>query len=157
MLLFPTVSDLTCYLHSLIAEHMLHAGTVLVAGQCPDLMEFLWFSQGSDVVVKKEKHTRPTLQQKICRIGENKHFGERSLGEGRRGIILNRVSGQTFLWMWHLGGGLKKFSPWRENSMHPCSEVGEGLWKSEEERMNGVEGGEEVMGAVISWAVETSM
>ena len=64
MLLFPTVSDLTCYLHSLIAEHMLHAGTVLVAGQCPDLMEFLWFSQGSDVVVKKRKthKTYPTAK-----------------------------------------------------------------------------------------------
>lgn len=64
MLLFPTISHLTCYLHSLIAEHMLHAGTVLAAGQCPALMEFLCFSQGSDVVVKKEKHTSPTLQQK---------------------------------------------------------------------------------------------
>lgn len=58
MSLFPTIFDLTCYLHSLIAEHMLHAGTVLVAGQCPSLREFLCFSQGSDVVVKKPPQTQ---------------------------------------------------------------------------------------------------
>lgn len=54
MSLFHTIFDLTCYLHSLIAEHMLDAGTVPVAGQWPALMEFLYFSQGSDVVVKKK-------------------------------------------------------------------------------------------------------
>lgn len=53
MSLFPTIFDLTCYLHSLISEHMLDAGTVLVAGKWPALIEFLYFSQGSDVVIKK--------------------------------------------------------------------------------------------------------
>lgn len=55
MSLFPTIFDLTCYLHSLISEHMLDAGTVLVAGKWPALIEFLYFSQGSDVVIKKIK------------------------------------------------------------------------------------------------------
>ena len=40
--------------------------------------------------------------------------------------------------------------------MYKGSEVGEDLWKNEKERISGVEGGEEVVGPVISGGVETS-